>query len=148
MSAIKQEPAPDQSVKPDGLLEAARGALEGAMRVAEASLALLRAELRLAGRSAMTIVWLAFLLIFLGASAWLSLTAAVAVGLYQLSGNLFLGIAAVALANVAGVLAVVLAMRRRWHDLSLPHTRALMVRDNAPAGVSERGDGAFTGERS
>ena len=134
-------------MKPDGLIEAAGAALEGAMRVAEASLALLRAELRLARKSAMAIVWLGFLLIFLGASAWLSLTAAVAVGLYQLSGNPFLGIAAVAVANVSGVIAVVLAMRRRWHDLSLPHTRALMARDKTPTSASTH-EGALTEEQT
>ena len=109
------------------LVDIARDAFAAAMQVAEASLALLRAELQLARRSAVMIVWLGFALIFLGAAAWLSFTAAIVVGIFQLSGNLFLGIASVAAMNIAGAFWVVTAISRCWRDLSLPQTRALLV---------------------
>ena len=118
-----EEPAP--AAPPAGPFEAAREALHGALHVAEASFALLRAELRLARSSALSLVWLSFGLIFLGVGAWLATSAALAVGIHQLTGNLFLGIGAVALANIGGIVAVLLVMRRCWRDLSLPRTRHL-----------------------
>lgn len=108
-------------------MDTLRDALRGALQVFEASLSLLRSELRLARSSAMAIIWLGFALIALGAGAWLATIAAIAVGVYQLSGNLFLGVAVVAAINLAGLLWVALTMRRCWHDLSLPQTRALIV---------------------
>ena len=116
------------------LVDVARNAFVGAIRVAEASLALLRAELQVARRSAATIIWLAFALILLGATAWLCFTAAFAVGIFQLSGNLFLGIASVAAINIAGALWAIAGMRRCWRDLTLPHTRALIVSGPGSAG--------------
>lgn len=109
-------------------VEAARGAMEQALRVAEAAFALLRAELRLARSSALLLVWLSFLLVFLGVGAWLATSAAIAAGVYQLSGNLFLGIGSVAVANLVGVALVLYAMRGCWHDLMLPRTRRLLGR--------------------
>jgi hypothetical protein len=105
-------------------LESAGGMLHGAMQVAEASLALLKIELRLARRSAIALVWLGFALVFVGAAAWLSTCAAIAVGIYQVSGNVFVGVAAVALANLGGAVWIVVAMRRCWRDVGLPETRA------------------------
>lgn len=113
-------------------VRAAREALRGAMAVAEASLALLRAELRLARSSALSLVWLGFVLIFLGVGAWLATGAAVATGLYQLTGNAFAGIGIVALANIVGIVFVLRAMRRCWNDLSLPRTRELISGMQAP----------------
>ena len=98
-------------------------AIAHAVRVAEAALALLRAELRLARSSALMLVWLSFLLVFLGVGAWLATSAAIAIGVYLLSGNLFYGIGSVALANVAGALLVLRVMKRCWGDLALPRTR-------------------------
>jgi len=118
--------AQSESSEP-GPFSAAREALQGALRVAEASLALLRAELRLARSSALTLVWLAFALIFLGVGAWLATSAAIAAGIYLLSGNILVGIGAVALANLAGIAWVLHLMKRCWHDLSLPRTRQLIV---------------------
>lgn len=126
------EDAPDSG---RSLVDIARDAFTAAMQVAEASLVLLRAELKLARRSALTIVWLAFALIFLGAAAWLSIAASIAVGVFQLSGNLFLGIATVALINIGGALWAVAGMRRCWRDLSLPQTRALIVSGSGSAKV-------------
>lgn len=129
------EPTDDKSTaKPsgNGTFAAAREALEGALRVAEASLALLRAELQLARSSALTLVWLSFALIFLGVGAWLATGAAVAAGLYMLTGNLLVGIGGVALANLLGIAWVLHMMKRCWHDLSLPRTRHLLT------GSSER----------
>lgn len=111
--------------------DAARDAFDQAMRVAQAALALLRAELSLARSSALLLVWLSFLLVFLGVGAWLAASAAIAAGVYQLSGNLFLGIGSVALANVIGGIAVLFAMRGCWRDLALPRTRRVL------AGITE-----------
>ena len=107
--------------------DAARNAVEQALAVAQAALALLRAELRLARSSALLLVWLSFLLVFLGVGAWLAASAAIAAGVYQLSGNLFLGIGSVALANLIGGGAVLLAMRACWRDLALPRTRRMLA---------------------
>jgi len=106
---------------------AARAALDQAMRVAEAALSLLRAELRLARSSALMLVWLGFALVFLGVGAWLATSAAIAAGIYQLTGNVFYGIGSVALANIIGVGAVLLGMRGCWRDLGLPRTRRALL---------------------
>ncbi|MEP7042389.1 MAG: hypothetical protein ABI843_04970 [Dokdonella sp.] len=105
---------------------AARAALDQALRVADAALGLLRAELRLARSSAFVLIWLAFALVFLGVGAWLATSAAIAAGIYQLTGNVFYGIGSVALANLIGVVAVLWAMRGCWHDLALPQTRRML----------------------
>jgi hypothetical protein len=104
----------------------ARAALEQALRVADAALALLRAELRLARSSAFVLIWLGFALVFLGVGAWLATSAAIAAGIYQLTGNIFYGIGSVALANLLGVFAVLWAMRGCWRELGLPHTRRML----------------------
>jgi len=104
-----------------------RVAGEQAMRVASAAFALLRAELRLARSSAFVLIWLSFALVFLGVGAWLATTAAIAAGIYQLTGNVFYGVGAVALANIIGVIIVLLAMRGCWRDLSLPRTRRVLA---------------------
>jgi hypothetical protein len=106
----------------------ARAALDQAVRVAEAALALLRAELRLARSSALMLIWLGFALVFLGVGAWLATSAAMAAGIYELTGNIFYGIGSVALANLIGVAIVLLAMRGCWRDLSLPRTRRAISR--------------------
>ncbi len=121
--------APEEETSPaprTDLFADAGVALEQCMRVAEAALGLLRAELRLARGSALALVWLAFALVFLGVGAWLATSAAIAAGVYELTGNLFYGIGAVALANLVGVALVLLAMRRCWRDLSMPRTRRLL----------------------
>ncbi len=111
-----------------GDLDAARTAVEQAMRVAEAALALLRAELRLARSSALALVGLGFVLVFLGVGAWLATSAAIAAGVYELTDNLFYGIGSVALANLVGVGVVLVAMRGCWRDLALPRTRHMLGR--------------------
>lgn len=98
-------------------------AVDEALRVSSAALALLRAELRLARSSAFVLVWLSFALVFLGVGAWLATSAAIAAGIYQLTGNVFYGIGSVALANILGVILVLFAMRGCWRDLALPRTR-------------------------
>ena len=71
-------------------------------------------------------VWLGFVLIFLAIGAWLATSAAIAAGIYQLSGNIFYGVGCVALINVLGVVWVLLRLRSCWHDLSLPRTRRML----------------------
>jgi hypothetical protein len=145
MSSSGEQAAKSSQVASGGnLLESAGGMLQGIMQVAEASLVLLKSELRLARRSAIALVWLAFALVFVGATAWLSACAAIAVGIYQLAGNVLVGVAAVALANVLGAIWIVFAMRRCWRDVGLPETRAWvgsirpMAAKNPPA--TDRGD--------
>jgi hypothetical protein len=104
-----------------------RVAGEEAMRVASAAFALLRAELRLARSSAFVLIWLSFALVFLGVGAWLATTAAIAAGIYQLTGNVFYGVGTVALANIVGVIVVLMMMRGCWRDLSLPRTRRVLA---------------------
>ena len=87
---------------------------------------MLRAELRLARSSALVLVWLGFALVFLGVGAWLATSAAIAAGIYQLTGNVFYGIGCVALANLIGVGVVLYAMRGCWRDLALPRTRRML----------------------
>lgn len=107
---------------------AARDALEQALRAVAAAFALLRAELRLARSSAMMLVWLAFALVFLGVGAWLAASAAIAAGIYELTGSIFYGVGSVALANLCGVGIVLLMMRTCWRDLALPRTRRMLHR--------------------
>jgi hypothetical protein len=128
--------APEQATAPagDGTtgigadIAAARDALEQAMRAVGAALALLRAELRLARSSAMMLVWLGFALVFLGVGAWLGASAAIAAGIYELTGSVFYGVGSVALANLAGVGVVLWMMRTCWRDLALPRTRRMLHR--------------------
>jgi hypothetical protein len=123
-TASEQATGSEEGSASDTWLESAGGVLHGAMQVAEASWALLKSELRLARRSAIALVWLGFALVFVGAAAWLSTCAAIAVGIYQVTGNVLVGVAAVALANLSGAVWIVFAMRRCWRDVGLPETRA------------------------
>lgn len=117
-----------QDAPQDGAFVSARIAMEQAVRVAEAALALLRAELRLARSSAFVLIGLGFALIFLGVGAWLATSAAIAAAIYQLTGNVFYGIGSVALANLIGVGIVLYAMRGCWRDLGMPRTRRMLSR--------------------
>lgn len=121
------------SAPAETLIERTREALISALEVAEASFALLRAELRLARNSALALVWLAFALIFFGAGAWLALSALIATAIAKISGSWLLGVGGVAAINLLGVGWVMLSMRRCWRDLSLPRTRALIVGSRATA---------------
>lgn len=109
-------------------LAAARDALDQAVRAVGAAFALLRAELRLARSSALMLVWLGFALVFLGVGAWLATSAAIAAGIYELTGSLFVGVGSVALANLAGVGVVLWMMRTCWRDMALPRTRRMLHR--------------------
>ena len=124
---MEEPAAADTAGDPDGLA-AARATAEQAIRVAEAAAALLRAELQLARSSALSLLGLALVLVVLGGGAWLAITAAIAVGIQQATGNLFYGIGSVALANLFGAGLVARAMRRCWRDLGLPRTRRLLGR--------------------
>lgn len=115
--------APGPAASTEDPIALVKAAIDESLRVAGAALALLRAELRLARSSALVLVWLSFALVFLGVGAWLATSAAIAAGIYQLTGNVFYGVGSVALANILGVLVVLLAMRGCWRDLALPRTR-------------------------
>lgn len=109
------------------LIQTLRVAAEQALRVIAAAAALLRAEIAVARASAIALVWLSFALVFLGVGAWLATSAAIAAGVYELTGNVFYGVGSVALANIVGALAVMLAMRGCWRDLTLPRTRRALA---------------------
>ena len=115
--------APAPSAPAEDTIAVVKDAVDQTLRLAGAALALLRAELRLARSSAFVLIWLGFVLVFLGVGAWLATSAAIAAGIYQLTGNVFYGIGSVALANIAGIFAVLFLMRGCWRDLSLPRTR-------------------------
>lgn len=132
-----EDPEPEQR----GMLDTIRNAVEAALRIAEASLALLQAELRLARRSALRIVALGLVLIFLGVGAWLATGAAIAAGIYQLTGNAFYGIGFVALANIVGLVVALLMIKHYWKDLSLPRTRAMLSNNSHN---SQESDGVST----
>ena len=67
-------------------------------------------------------------LVFLGVGAWLGASAAIAAGIYELTGSVFYGVGSVALANLAGVGVVLWMMRTCWRDLALPRTRRMRHR--------------------
>ncbi len=121
--STEAEAVPPRST--DDTIAAARAAIEEAGNVACAGLALLRSELQLARSSALMLVWLGFALVFFGVGAWLATSAAIAAGIYQLTGSVFYGVGSVALANVIGVGGVLFAMRGCWRDLSMPRTRRM-----------------------
>jgi len=119
--ADPREARPDESA--DDTLAVIKATIDESLRLAGAAWALLRAELRLARSSALVLIWLGFALLFFGVGAWLATSAAIAAGIYQLTGNVFYGVGSVALANIIGVLVVVYLMRGCWRDLALPRTR-------------------------
>lgn len=119
--------ASDPEARPDSLIDRVADALRDALDVAEASFALLRAELRLARSSALALIWLGFALVFFGVGAWLATSLALALAIHALTGSFLLGTGAVAMANLIGAAWVLHSMRRCWRDLSLPRTRALLV---------------------
>lgn len=127
-SELPPAPADGGSADVGADIAAARDALDQAIRAVGAAFALLRAELRLARSSAMMLVWLGFALVFLGVGAWLAASAAIAAGIYELTGSIFYGVGSIALANLAGVGVVLLMMRTCWRDIALPRTRRMLHR--------------------
>jgi len=119
--------APEGGERSEDAITLVRSAIDETLRLAGSALALLRAELRLARSSAFALIWLGFALLFLGVGAWLATSAAIAAGVYELTGNVFVGIGSVALANIAGLFAVLFAMRGCWRDLGLPRTRRVLA---------------------
>jgi hypothetical protein len=119
--------APSPGADGEDTIAVIKSAIDQTLRLASSALALLRAELRLARSSAFVLVWLSFALVFLGVGAWLATSAAIAAGIYQLTGNVFYGIGSVALANIAGMLVVLWLMRGCWRDLALPRTRRVLA---------------------
>jgi hypothetical protein len=117
----------------DDTIAVIKATIDESLRLAGAAWALLRAELRLARSSAFVLIWLGFALVFLGVGAWLATSAAIAAGIYQLTGNVFYGVGSVALANIVGALVVVHLMRGCWRDLALPRTRRAIAEFREPA---------------
>jgi hypothetical protein len=129
-------PAPDDAPRAgafEDTVSVVKQALDQTLELAGSVTTLLRAELRLARSSALVLVGLSFALVFLGVGAWLATSAAIAAGIYQLTGNVFYGVGAVALANIIGLVAVLFAMRGCWRDLSLPRTRRVIADLRGPA---------------
>ena len=124
--------APPPGAGGEDTIAVVKAAIDQSLRLASSALALLRAELRLARSSALVLVWLSFVLVFLGVGAWLATSAAIAAGIYQLTGNVFYGVGSVALANILGVFVVLWLMRGCWRDLQLPRTRRVLADLRAP----------------
>jgi hypothetical protein len=125
------EPSSPRAAGPEALADdvaTARDAVTQAVHAMGAAFNLFRAELRLARSSAMLLLWLGFALVFLGVGAWLAASAAIAAGIFELTGSVFLGIGSVALANLVGIGIVLYQMRNCWRDLGLPRTRRLLQR--------------------
>lgn len=127
-------PAPGAGAREpvDDTIALIKATIDESLRLAGAAWALLRAELRLARSSAFVLIWLGFALVFLGVGAWLATSAAIAAGIYQLTGNVFYGVGSVALANIVGALVVVFLMRGCWRDLALPRTRRAIAEFREP----------------
>jgi hypothetical protein len=119
--------APPGGAQPDDTIALVRSAIDESLRVAGAALELLRAELSLARGSALALFWLCAAMVFFGVGAWLATSAAIAAGVYQLTGNLFYGIGSVALVNVVAIVVVLRAMRTCWRNLALPRTRRVIA---------------------
>jgi len=126
-------PAPAPAAEADDTIAIVKSAIDQTLRLAGATLALLRAELRLARSSAFVLVCLSFALVFLGVGAWLGTSAAIAAGIYQLTGNVFYGVGAVALANIVGIVIVLVMMRGCVRDIALPRTRRVIADLRRPA---------------
>lgn len=124
--------APSPGADGEDTIAVVKAAIDQSLRLASSALALLRAELRLARSSALVLVWLSFVLVFLGVGAWLATSAAIAAGIYQLTGNVFYGVGSVALANILGIFVVLWLMRGCWRDLQLPRTRRVLADLRAP----------------
>jgi hypothetical protein len=132
METVAETAPPSPGAAVDDTIAVAKSAIDQTLRLASSALALLRAELRLARSSAFVLVWLSFALVFLGVGAWLATSAAIAAGIYQLTGNVFYGVGSVALANIAGIFVVLWLMRGCWRDLQLPRTRRVLADLRAP----------------
>ncbi len=129
-AAEEQSPSPIDRVV--AFYDELRAAAAAALRVAEAALTLVRAEFALARSSALRLVWLSFALIFFGVGAWLATSAALAAAVYQLTGNLLVGIGSVAVLNLICVAVILWTMLKHWRDLSFPRTRHVVARLREP----------------
>jgi hypothetical protein len=132
IAADAPTPGVGQGEPVDDTIAVIKATIDESLRLAGAAWTLLRAELRLARSSAFVLIWLGFALVFLGVGAWLATSAAIAAGIYQLTGNVFYGVGSVALANILGALAVLYLMRGCWRDLALPRTRRAIAEFREP----------------
>lgn len=123
----------------DDVIDQARAVLDAALGTFQSSLALLRAELRLARSSASLLVALAAILAVLAIGAWLALLALIAAGVHELSGNWFIGVGSVFVLNALGIVWVVLIMRRCLRDLGMPRTRRMLSGLQGPGKPSDVG---------
>jgi hypothetical protein len=129
-----QAPAPagpDETA--EDTLAVIKATIDESLRLAGSAWALLRTEIRLARSSALVLVWLGFALLFFGIGAWVATSAAIAAGVYELTGNAFYGVGSVALLNIVGAIVVVQLMRGCWRDIALPRTRRAIAELRAPA---------------
>lgn len=122
-----QPEQPDATASVEAAVDAVRESMRAASAVAMAAFELLLAEFHLARSSVVSLLLMVLMLVFLGTGAWLALSAAVAAGISQLSGSIFVGIGSVALLNLFGVGWILILMRRRLLYLSFPQTRQLIA---------------------
>jgi Putative Actinobacterial Holin-X, holin superfamily III len=85
-------------------------------------------EFRLARRSLLSLVVSAVLLPVIVFSAWLAINAALVGVLERFTGGWLSAISATAAIQLIAIGTLVLLMRRWWRDLSLPQSRAALVR--------------------
>ncbi len=128
MSVTDEHPSPARDGPPGDALELAKHSLECAIQAVVATGNLLRAELKLAGASALALAGLGFMLIVLAFGAWLGINAVIVAAVFAWSGSVLLGSAVVFIANAAGAVVVVASMKRCWRDIGLPRTRRLLSR--------------------
>ncbi len=114
----------------EAAVDAVRESMRAASAVATAAFELLLAEFHLARSSVVSLLLMVLMLVFLGTGAWLALSAAIAAGISQLSGSIFVGIGSVALLNLIGIGWILILMRRRLLYLSFPQTRRLIAAGN------------------
>lgn len=113
------------------VLEQARALFEAALATFQSSLDLFKAEFRLAKRSASTLLMMAAIAVVLAISAWLALLALIAAGVYELTGNWFFGIGTVVVLTAAGIVWVVVVIKRCLRDVAMPRTRRMLSGQSA-----------------
>lgn len=90
-------------------------------------LELAKAEAVVARNNAMRIVGATVVMAVLGLAAWLFLCAAIGYGLAALIGRIDVAMAIVAALNIGLIIVLVLAIRRWWRSLQMPHSRAALT---------------------
>lgn len=114
-----------------GVVDQAKALFDAALATFQSSLELFKAEFRLAKSSASTLLMMMAVAAVLAISMWLALLALVAAGVYELTGNWFLGIGVVVLLAAAGIAWSVVVIKRCLRDMAMPRTRRMLSGQSA-----------------